>query len=92
MQLDLVTLEVDGSLRNPVVVLAVTTWAAILVIVSALGAIGWVRAQTVARDARGRGVAMVIGAAIVYLSTPVAQAVIGNIIYAALAKWDGGPQ
>jgi len=92
MQFDFVTLEVDGSLRNPVVILAVTTWACILAIVSAFGAIAWVRSRAaVEAGAQNRGVAAVLGVALLYMGTPVAQAIIGNVIYALQAKWDGGP-
>jgi hypothetical protein len=82
LQFDLTTIEVDGSLRNPTVVVTVVIWAVILSLISAGAACLWARSRR-ATDvrARGRGVAAILVAAALYLATPLAQFAIGNALY-----------
>ncbi len=92
MQFDLRTIEVDGSLRNPTVVVTVLIWAVMLSLISAGAAYLWARSRRATNiQARGRGVAAVLVAAALYLATPLAQFAIGNALYVQQLSREGGP-
>lgn len=92
MQFDFLTLEVDGSFRNPVVVFVVAVWAGVLAIASMAAAFAWYPSRaTTPPSTRGRRVAVVVGVAFLYVATPIAQGILGNVVYAVQSHWDGGP-
>jgi hypothetical protein len=75
MQFNPISLEVDGSLRNPTVLAAVIFWSAVLISLTAWIVKVWPR--------RRRRVGLV---ALAYLLTPVAQNATGCMTF-----WGGPP-
>jgi hypothetical protein len=82
MQFDFMSVIVDGSLRNPIVAIAVALWTTILGVASACAWQAWRRSRLETdAESRGRGVAAMVGVALLYIATPLAQEVIVRIIY-----------
>ena len=88
--MDLLNLEVDGSLSNPHVLAAVAIWTVLLTVI----AVAVVR--RVVRS--GRAALRLAGLAVAFLITPLAQHIIGNVSYwvhdpriASVGFWGGPP-
>ena len=83
------TVDVDGSLRNPLVVATVLAWSAVLSLHSFVGA--WWCANT--RESVGWGSRITVLASLIclFVLTPRAQFLIGNLIYELAASGSPGP-
>ena len=103
MEFRILTLEVDGTLRNPFVVATVVTWSTMLSGATWL-LVRWVlgSAEPSGASPRLRRVLAVPALALLFLATPVAQHVLGNLIYqldymrrsetlASVGFWGGPP-
>jgi hypothetical protein len=91
MQLDMMTIDVDGSLKNPIVLVAVLLWGLFLAVVTAVGARWWMSARRPGR--RGRTVTAVsIAIATLYLGSWLAEFILGNILYKIDFALAGQPQ
>ena len=91
---------VDGSLNNPVVVIAVIIWSVLLAIITLiiLHKIfrSYLRELNIAKKRKILRISIII-LFLTYIVTPIAEAIIGNIIYVidmgcnVSAKFWGGP-
>jgi hypothetical protein len=82
MELRLLDLDVDGTLRNPVVIATVVLWSGMLSGVTVL-LVRWMlgaRPQT-EPSARVRRLLALPALAVLFLATPLAHHLIGNLIY-----------
>ena len=78
MHFSMRTLEVDGSLQNPIVVLTVLTWSCVLALATAALVRSTMRRQ---RDRRPWLLICEITIAVLYLATPIVQFLIGTLYY-----------
>jgi hypothetical protein len=89
MQFDLKTLDVDGSLANPVVVATVLLWGVVLASATALAFRTWMRSVPVTTTDRPLRLLVGVVLGVLYLATPVTQFLIGNMLYQLLYRRDG---
>ena len=77
-----IALEVDGSLHNPVVVATVLVWSAMLAGATVL-LLRWSARPHPAPEVapRVRRLLALVGIAVLFLATPLAQFLVGNLIY-----------
>ena len=91
MQFDAMIIEVDGSLDNPRVVIAVFLWSLIL----SAGAVSLVSRYRNAQPGeavhlRDRRLSLLVRLAFLFVVTPVAQSTLGMLIYQVETLFMGG--
>ena len=99
MQVQFDFIVVDGSLNNPVVVIAVIIWSVLLAVITLiiLHKIfrSYLREFNIAKKRRILRISIILF--LTYIVTPIAEAIIGNIIYMIDMGWNvsvkfwGGP-
>jgi hypothetical protein len=102
MQSGILTLEVDGSLQNPIVLRAVLLCGVLLGVVTAV-VVRWCRRGGLQREHGRVPLLLVVGAlGFLYLATPIAQFIVGSALYqvqyagsprrlASVGFWGGPP-
>lgn len=85
MMFDITILEVDGSLRNPIVVVVVILWTGVLGLVTSVAR--WTLLSARRRTAVGVGLTVVL--LVLYGATPAAQVILGRRLYQVEAALSG---
>ncbi len=82
MTTTIISLDVVGSFRNPVVFWAVMAWTAVLMLSSGMAARAWLRSRSSQHAAgRGRGVAVIAALVTLYIATPVVEDLVAQAWY-----------
>jgi hypothetical protein len=91
MQIDIINLDVDGSLSNPFVLAAVVIWTLVMSAMVALATRAWLSVHPRMRHSSGLRVALAAAVLVLFVSTPVVQFLIANVIYRINTMLRGGP-
>ena len=92
MQFDFMTLEVDGSLGNPLVAATVSTWAVVMACAAGIITRAWLGNHANHFRLTPRRVLLVIVTSFLFFATSPIQFLMGNLFYYVASVAKGGPR